>query len=140
MQQTTLTTMPQTALPTIQPMNHTHNLSNMAQSSLNTLSPILPQMSAIQPNINPMQQNMSFNRFPTQWSQNNNPWSSNKPMTNHVQNGGNWNALDSLLPTVQQQKQPMNQMMTQKQPLLRNNQSNDKGNALSKDDIMDLLS
>lgn len=117
--------------------NLPNNASHLAMES-NSFNNIGRNM--MSPNINPVQQNMSFNRFPNQWNQNNNPWSSNKPLANTAQNTGNWSALDSLLPTNQQSKQPMNQMMTQKQPLLPSNQNSEKTNMLSNDDIMDLLS
>lgn len=80
--------------------------------------------------------NMSYNRFqnPQNWP--NNQWSTNKQL-NTSQNGGNWSALDSLLPTVQQQKTTINQMLPQKQPLLGNNQ--EKGSKLTNEDIIDFL-
>lgn len=126
------------------------NMASMQQNVgllQQNVAPIQQNMASIQQNIAPMQQNMSFNKFPAQWNQNNNPWSSNRSFSSSTQNGGNWSALDSLLPTSQPQKQPtftkqpMNQMMmTQKQPLLSSSQTSEKGKVLSKDDIIDLLS
>jgi SCY1-like protein 2 len=88
-----------------------------------------------------MNANMMFtpqqNHFhsPSTWSSNNHANRSNNAPQN-------WNALDKLLP-VNNAKIPMNQMIPQKQPLIPSPNvglANPNNNALSKDDIMDLLS
>lgn len=70
-----------------------------------------------------------------------NPWGSNQPALacNKTDNSQNWSALDNLLPMSANNaaKVPMN-MMSPRQPLIPS--PNNNTSALSKDDIMDLLS
>ncbi|KAK9731341.1 Protein kinase domain [Popillia japonica] len=81
------------------------------------------------------------------WQNSANPWSSNKSSSaaqfSNIQRNPTekqtWSALDNLLPTAPP-KLPMNQMLSPNRPLLPSPNNNAPIDALSKDDIMDLLS
>ncbi|VEN63696.1 unnamed protein product [Callosobruchus maculatus] len=83
----------------------------------------------------------NYNHF----SQNTNPWSSNNSNTGQAfrqDNSQNWSALDNLLPTNSgsNSKIPMNMMTSQSNTFLGNSSTSHRENALSNDEIMDLLS
>lgn len=125
--------------------NLNNSLSNSAMSDFN-----IPSPNTFQNNIKPPSlMNHNFYQGTTnmnQWQSNNfqsptssqNAWPQQLQLSNQPFNKQNdWSALNNLLPTPP--KTPMNQMLPQKQPLISNN-SGANNNALSNDDIMDLLS
>ncbi|XP_044757713.1 SCY1-like protein 2 [Coccinella septempunctata] len=138
--------------------------NNNFSSQINKINPTIP---TLQSNINYQNQykpspSPNYNIQPTDVVQPFNTMTHNKNMVNdtnsfmNFQTGqynrkptlGNWSALDNLLPSSNSnQKIPLNQMMSNT-PLLPTNIStnvnvsnrNNNGAALSKDEIMDLLS
>ncbi|CAH1970866.1 unnamed protein product [Acanthoscelides obtectus] len=106
-------------------------------------------------NASNIQQNMisGYNQHSNTWSnnynqhfsQNSNPWSSNNSNAGQTcgqDNSQNWSALDNLLPTNNSNnaKIPMNMMSSQSNTFHGNSSNSHRGNALSNDEIMDLLS
>ncbi|GJQ74817.1 hypothetical protein Trydic_g21654 [Trypoxylus dichotomus] len=123
----------------------TNHLNGFPQSTATTgFSQGLSMFSNNQSTLNA---NNSWNNSQN-WQNNSNPWSSNKSTSTtqlaSVQqkansDNQNWTALDNLLPTPAA-KVPMNQMLSPNRPLLQTPNSNTNTEALSKEDIMDLLS
>lgn len=125
--------------------NLNNSLSNSAMSDFNISSPSTFQNNVKSPSL--MNQNFyQGTKNMNQWQSNSfqsqtssqSVWPQQLQLSNQPFNKQNdWSALNNLLPTPP--KTPMNQMLPQRQSLISNN-NGANNNALSNDDIMDLLS